>query len=81
MGNAVYPGDLSQFIVLTHSVISSGAGKSLQLIVRNPNAREEMWFAFPQAVEGMGYGSLSSSMRALIPVNYWGVYMLHLVFC
>lgn len=44
----------------------------------NPYVKEEMWFEFPQAIEGMGCGSPSSSMGALIPFNYWCV---HVTFC
>lgn len=73
LGNVVYLGGLSQFIVLTHSLISSGAAKSLQLMIKNLHPREEVWFGFPQAAEGMGCGSLSSRTRALIPVSYWCV--------
>ena len=73
-GNAGCPWDLSLFIVLICSVISAGAGKSLQTLIRNPYAMEEMWFEFPQAVEGMGCGSPSFSMGALIPINCQCVY-------
>lgn len=79
LGNTVYPGDISQFTILTHSVISSGAEKNLQMIIRNPYAREEMWFEFPQKVEGMGCASPSSSMGALIAVNYLCVYTIYCV--
>lgn len=59
--------------------MSSGAEKNIQLMIRNPYAREEMWFEFPQKVEGMGCGCLSSSMGALIPVNYGCVYTVSCV--
>lgn len=74
LGNAGCARDLSPFIVLTCSVISAGAGKSLQTMFKKPYAKEKMWFEFPQAVEGMGCGSPSSSMGALIPINYQCVY-------
>lgn len=82
LGNTFCPRDLSPFIILTCSIISAGVGKSPQTMVRNPYAREEMWFEFPQAVEGMGCGSPSSSMRALTPINYCCVYAtVHVLLC
>lgn len=67
-GNTECPRDLLPFTVLTCSVISTGTENNLQARVRYLCTREEMWFEFPQTIEGMGCAS-PSSMRPLIPID------------
>lgn len=80
LGNAVYPGDLTQFIVLTHSVISSGAGKSLQLMIGIHMQGKKCGLDFLKQLKEWDVDLFPPAWDTW-SLLFTGVCMLHLVFC